>query len=413
MHSPLVALFKRVVLSSGSAAHKFWVVGGALFLWLVYSAGCLFYAFRGDPWSHGDWLISYSGGFIRRGLMGEAIFYFGSLSGLPIAWIVAAIQALAAGVFFFGLAFILFPKNITLGQLTVLLNPLSVGYVLVDPATAGRKEILILALVVIWQVLETRSAALSASKIVLGLSLSIVVLSHEGLYFFIPLFLLVSISTNPTLRMRGLAQRVFLLLAPTSLALLSVVTVQTSATAEQLCSPLTRAGYTTYTCDGAIYSAVLGNADGAVSALSWLASFPSSYFLYFLFLSGFLALSGLVMYAASGGESRFQFWTQIALTLSAVSFTSPLFLVAVDWGRFVHVVAVVITIAVISLPVTDKPITGKPLKSRAYVLTLAALISSLATMGVSVSDGQPRSILGNALNIGYFLQGGLTPGVFG
>ena len=413
MHSLLVALFKHVVLWSGSAAHKFWVVGGALFLWLVYSAGCLFYAYRGDPWSHGDWLISYSGGFIRRGLMGEVIFYFGSLSGIPIAWIVASIQIAAAGVFFFGLAFILFLKNITLGQLTVLLNPLSVGYVLVDPATAGRKEIMILALVVVWGVLETRTATLSVSKIILGLSMVIVVLSHEGLFFFIPLFLLVSISTRPTLRMRELAQRSFLLLAPSSLALLFVVAVQASATAEQLCAPLLGAGYTPYTCDGAIYSAVLGNADGAASALSWLASFPSSYILYLLFLLGFLALSGLVMYSASSRESKFPFWTQIALVLSAVSFTTPLFLVAVDWGRFVHVVAVVITIAVISLSITDRPITVRPLKSRAHVLVLAALISSLATMGVSVSDGQPRSILGNVLNIGYFLQGGLTPEVFG
>jgi hypothetical protein len=44
---------------------------------------------------------------------------------------------------------------------------------------------------------------------------------------------------------------------------------------------------------------------------------------------------------------------------------------------------------------------------------LTVVIASFFTLGVSVSDGQPRSILGNAINIGYFLQGGLTPDVFG
>ena len=71
-------------------------------LWVIHSLGSAFYAFRGDPWSHGDWLISYSQGFVRRGLLGEALFNLSELTSVPVGMLVLTTQIAAAGFFLLG-----------------------------------------------------------------------------------------------------------------------------------------------------------------------------------------------------------------------------------------------------------------------------------------------------------------------
>ena len=413
LYGKLGKLLQHVVLVSGTGLHRIWLLGSAFFLWAVYAAGCLFYAYRQDPWSHGDWLISYSGGFIRRGLMGEAVFQLSALSGAPVAWIVLGIQILASSIFFFGLARMLLPKDITLGHLAVLLNPLSVGYVLVDPATAGRKEILLFALVVIWQRLETRNSALSVAKGVLGITLGLITFSHEGLYFFIPLFLIVSILAKPTLSTQELAQRLLILIGPATLALVSIVAIKSSATSEQLCSRLITNGYTAYTCEGAVSAAVVGNADGAISTLAWLIRFPASYFLYLGFLFSFIVLAIAVAQTALAKTTKAESSAPAVVLLVTLLMTTPIFLIAVDWGRFVHVVVVIVSIGVLSIHTRKRDVASDVNMSKSQKTLLMSCLASFLSLGVSVSDGQPRSVLGNAFNIGYFLQGGLTPGIFG
>src|SRR5207248_8769296 len=37
-----------------------------------------------DGWTVGEWLVTYSNGFVRRGLSGELMLAFSRLSGLPL-----------------------------------------------------------------------------------------------------------------------------------------------------------------------------------------------------------------------------------------------------------------------------------------------------------------------------------------
>ncbi len=86
--------------------------------------------FYDNSWTVGEWLISYAGGFVRRGLPGEIIHLISSkylLSPILLVWLSSlfAIVSLAALLFF--LCKELFDKSFLLSQL-VILAPISEDY---------------------------------------------------------------------------------------------------------------------------------------------------------------------------------------------------------------------------------------------------------------------------------------------
>ena len=51
--------------------------------------------FYDNSWTVGEWLISYSGGFIRRGLPGQVIFYLSSnfdINPIFLTWLISVFQ---------------------------------------------------------------------------------------------------------------------------------------------------------------------------------------------------------------------------------------------------------------------------------------------------------------------------------
>ena len=47
----------------------------------------------GQSWKTGDWLINYEGGFVRRGLIGQVLYYFSGL-GISLLWLTFTIQVI-------------------------------------------------------------------------------------------------------------------------------------------------------------------------------------------------------------------------------------------------------------------------------------------------------------------------------
>ena len=86
--------------------------------------------FYDDAWTVGEWLISYAGGFVRRGLPGEIIHFISSelsVSPILIVWFfsITALICLAALLFYFCKD--LFKKYFLLSQL-IILAPISEDY---------------------------------------------------------------------------------------------------------------------------------------------------------------------------------------------------------------------------------------------------------------------------------------------
>lgn len=150
-------------------------------LWLVVLG--LFNLRHPSDWAMGDWLINYSAGFVRRGLLGEVALAFRRL-GLPLLWTVLLVQwSLYGGVL--AATWLLAARTRWNWWKTALFfSPATLAFVLQDPPFAFRKEILffaVLAAVLCWN----RSGRLAGTAL-LTMGCAVCVLAHEGLIVFFP-----------------------------------------------------------------------------------------------------------------------------------------------------------------------------------------------------------------------------------
>ena len=83
--------------------------------------------FYDNSWTVGEWLISYAGGFVRRGLPGELIHFIStqySLSPILIVWFFSLVSLVALILLILNFCKNLFEKSFLLSQL-IILAPLS------------------------------------------------------------------------------------------------------------------------------------------------------------------------------------------------------------------------------------------------------------------------------------------------
>ena len=86
--------------------------------------------FYDNSWTVGEWLISYAGGFVRRGLPGELIHYISNqylLSPILLVWLFSVFALLSLALLVLNFCKNLFDKSFLLSQL-IILAPLSEDY---------------------------------------------------------------------------------------------------------------------------------------------------------------------------------------------------------------------------------------------------------------------------------------------
>ena len=86
--------------------------------------------FYDNSWTVGEWLISYAGGFVRRGLPGELIHFIStkySLGPIFIVWVFSIVSLVALILLLLNFCKNLFEKSFLLSQL-IILAPLSEDY---------------------------------------------------------------------------------------------------------------------------------------------------------------------------------------------------------------------------------------------------------------------------------------------
>ncbi len=86
--------------------------------------------FYDNSWTVGEWLISYAGGFVRRGLPGELVQFLSrkySLSPIVLVWILSIFALLSLALILLYFCNELFEKSFLLSQL-IILAPISEDY---------------------------------------------------------------------------------------------------------------------------------------------------------------------------------------------------------------------------------------------------------------------------------------------
>ena len=357
----------------------------------AFALGAVLFAARSDPSSHGEWLVHYGGGFVRRGLPGEIILSLSELTGIHPSIFVLSLQL---GIFA-SLLMVLrrtFLTNPTLSSALLLFAPGSLMYVFAEPSMAGRKDIvLFLAAALTLERAKDPKSSFSKSVLV-GVFWAFAFLSHEAAFAFFPGIFLASILVGYGTGKRAIASRIALpSLVTFALSFVLIALSAMSTKTYELCDRVKDFTFNPRICDSAI-GYVNQNATDLTGMIE--SAFLRSDSLFYVAFFGLASI--LIVYSALANQvRRIDLITTLVLLMAGLVFLS---LIASDWGRWLHMFTVVGILAMQALAQREKSISK---------LGIGALLIAFSTTGYSFNGGSWMSPLGNLLNISYFLNGGM------
>lgn len=357
----------------------------------AFALGAVLFAARSDPSSHGEWLVHYGDGFVRRGLPGEITLSLSEFTGIHPSIFVLTLQL---GIYA-SLLIVLrrtFLASPTLSSALLLFAPGSLMYVFAEPSMAGRKDIvLFLAAALTLERAKDPKSSFSKS-ILVGALWAFAFLSHEAAFAFFPGIFLATILVGYGTGKRATAIRnaspsLFSFALSFVLIALSAMSTKTY----ELCDRVNNFTFDPRICDGAIGYVNQNAADLTGMIDSAILRSDSLFYVAFFGLA-----SLLIVYSALANQvRRIDLITTLGLFLVGLVLIS---LIASDWGRWLHMFTVVGILAMHRLAKMEKPISK---------LGVGALLIAFTTIGFSFNGGSWMSPLGNLINLSYFLNGGM------
>jgi len=287
-----------------------------------------------------DWLINYSSGFIRRGLFGEfAIGLNQYLEINPVKAVLATkylLYATLCGSFFLICAL----KKIGPIELVLILAPWGFMFDLNDPMGSGRKELLLFTTFSIFALLQLIAKPTTNTFYkrwdfwFLCLSFPVLTLMHEGLFFFLQFFILLIYLLNKD-------SKVFVYIIPYGIAFCILLSLYFFFKGSLSDTVIICASLNPWSTNGSL----------GCDAIEILSKPPlkihSGFYKSFIPLL-LLTLVPLALYgiAALGKPKYQQFLVYSGLALIP---TLPLFMLGIDWGRWIHILGFLFLIVLITI----------------------------------------------------------------
>lgn len=318
-----------------------------------------------DEWKTGDWLINYADGFVRRGLLGEIALFFNSLWGCDLLWTVVNVKILLYTVIV--VFFLLLSLRMKIGavDLVLVLAPWGFMFDLNDPQSTGRKEIVLLAVFIFYVYLQTfhdhRKDTAFYRRWEFWFMIAIfpfLTLVHEGLTFFFHFFLLHLVFKKKVLSKNDLISFLIPYIASIFMLILIYLYFKGDAhTANSICLELQSRGVDASVCAGAISS--LGSYEFQITT-----DYAKAFVLPILGTMVFLMCYGVWVFPEN--------FRRCFLMLSLVSLlpTLPLYIMAADWGRWIHIWGVLMFVSIYS----NKPFKKLNLSGWSLSLKMFAIV---------------------------------------
>lgn len=281
----------------------------------------------GNSWATGDWLINYSAGPIRRGLTGEFIFILSS-DLFSLLWLAYAIQ-IAIYFAIFLIVFALYKaQDRTPFWLLILFSPAFLLFPFYDIQGGFRKEIMIFAVFSLFCLFYSKNNITSFKISIISVAYTVSALSHELNSLTWPFFIYILYLSSK----KGLiTPRTAIIFSVTLIAISAATLLFASlhkgdaASVDKICLSLTGKNLHKSICDGAI-SWLKEDAQKATDIVKNSIS-EKSLWTPTLF---FLAIAPLFFTTWIRKESI------LLIIISSITI-SPLFFVAIDYGRWIYI----------------------------------------------------------------------------
>ncbi len=333
------------------------------------------------PWIIGEWLINYTGGFLRRGLLGALLLAAHYLTHLSLVGLTAALQVSLYAAFYASLLPLLRGVRWSLPLLALLLSPATLAFTVLDPPTSVRKEIfLFLALSLLSNAVIRLRPKPWHLAIALSAAAPLLVLLHEALAVFLPyLFVPLLLSTT---RLRTALRLLLVPVLLTALALTAVLThLGGSTEAQAVCTSVGgrldhRPGGL---CNGAIAYLELTPAEARAQTLRAIRFYRYRTRYPLPIVLTLLPIAALFLRRLQHGrrQAKAQGETRLLLALTLLSFVAsvPLFVIARDWGRWLEIHATCLLVLFLLLERPDASIQER-------------YNASTDTAGLTLTNGQ-------------------------
>ena len=333
----------EIAIAPGKPASRL-AAAYVLFVALVTTAYAVVSARAAQSWILGEWLINYQGGFVRRGLLGELILGAARGLHLPPIPVALALQLLLYAVFYASAALLARGVSWSLALVALFLSPATLSFIVLDPPSSVRKEVLLLAAVALF-CLALRRGRIRPLPLALCLALmaAVCVLAHEGLIFYLPyLFAPVFLATARAPRTQtAMREAAWLCLPALLVALLAAVAAATHpgspAQAAAICGSLgaTWQGEGHGLCGGAIFYLTHDRDYARHDVLR--AAHAYRYGLLYGVTGTLAALPVAVCLAQLARARRRELRVLLVATALAVAGSLVLFTLARDWGRWISI----------------------------------------------------------------------------
>jgi len=314
-----------------------------------------------DGWGTGEWLLSYDGGFVRRGLSGTLILFATPADG-SLVQSVAIVQIVAMGILFTFLFLLFLRTSRSKTWAMVMLSPATLMYptiVFANQQAGPRKEVLVLAALAIVAYGTTTRHPVKFSVVSLVV-FTLAVWSHEASALLLPAFVyIVWKGFDSKERLRSVLVLVFsYTIVALSAGIASVIAPGNAEIQQGICDGWAERGIQTPCQEQALGALTLT----PEASIDWFRTqlFPR----YWEYLP-VVALAIVPLFAV-----RFlpRYWRPATvITL----FQLPLFYIAWDYGRWIVLIATalsIVALAVASLPDPPEPMKVPTIAILAYIL---------------------------------------------
>jgi hypothetical protein len=281
----------------------------------------------GGVYKTGDWLINYSAGPIRRGLIGTLLFYASEL-GLPLRWVTYTVQILFYLAVFFFVLKIYRLREREWAWTVLLFSPAFLLFPFYDFTGAFRKEIIVFAAFSYLCFCYAKRQVRNVHLVLAGSIFILAAFSHELTVFTLPFFIYLFYRFYQdqliTKRAAVLAVLVFSIVSLCAASFAYIFPGDPSHAAA-ICKSVLEKGFDERMCGGAI--GWLGHDAGSNIGLVNDVLLDSLKLYVPLMLLSILPIFFVSWVTREAG---------VILLIGMLSLI-PLFIIATDWGRWIHI----------------------------------------------------------------------------
>jgi hypothetical protein len=285
-----------------------------------------------DGWLVGDWLVHYQHGFVRRGLPGTIFVLAARASHVNPALLVWWFQVLVSTAFFLLFLGAIRNKYLPLWFWTLLLSPATFLFSVYEgSAVTGRKELLYFLVLAAFVVgLQRGAFARKWALLCVGLAAFGSTLSHELFFFYTPYFVGAAVLDRHK-RPGGFTAAA--LVCASSLLAIVLLLFSSPINANPMCTTLLGLGMSRDVCRG-----VIGwpESDLTHTFFATLRYASDQHYYWVYPASVCLFVSPFVVYRLSGAAPSMNRSLVLVVCVALLS-SVPLFVLAVDWGRWVNI----------------------------------------------------------------------------